>query len=135
MTRTARSLCLAPLLLILSSAATFGVCNLPQPRLVCAEYSQSDAVVITRLVKSQHVEPKNDQDYQLYTFQVETVLRGSIPKQFVLWDENSSARLTFDVLRGRKYLLFVNRWPDKEKHGGQQTAVDIPGQCRTVRRR
>jgi hypothetical protein len=31
----------------------------------------------------------------------------------VLWDENSSGRLTFDVLQGRKYLLFVDRWAEK----------------------
>src|SRR5580765_2846461 len=90
-----------------------GVCNRPQPRLVRAEYSQSDAVVIAHLVKSQHIDPKDDQDYHLYTFQVEKVLRGSIPSQIVLWDENSSGRLTFYVVRGRKYLLFVDRWAKK----------------------
>ena len=89
--------------------AAVGFCDKPQPRLVRAEYSQSDAVVIAHLVKSQHINPKDDQDYHLYTFQVEKILRGSIPNQFVIWDENSSARLTFAVLRGRKYLLFVDR--------------------------
>ena len=93
--------------------AAVGVCDRPQPRAVRAEYSQSDAVVIAQLVKSQHINPKDDQDYHLYTFQVERLFRGSIPSRFVLWDENSSGRLTFDVLRGRKYLLFVNRWATK----------------------
>jgi hypothetical protein len=93
--------------------AAVGVCSTPQPRLVRAEYSQSEAVVIAHLVKSQHINPKDDQDYRLYTFQVEKVLRGSIPSQFVLWEENSSGRLTFDVLRGREYLLFVDRWAEK----------------------
>jgi len=90
-----------------------GFCNSPQPRLVRAEYSQSEAVVIAHLVKSQHINPKDDQDYRLYTLQVEKILRGSAPSQFVLWDENSSGRLGFDVLRGRKYLLFVDRWTEK----------------------
>ena len=93
--------------------AAVGVCNSPQPRLVRAEYSQSEAVVIAHLVKSQHINPKDDQDYRLYTFQVEKILRGSVPSQFVLWDENSSGRLGFYVLRARKYLLFVDRWAEK----------------------
>jgi hypothetical protein len=93
--------------------AAVGLCDRPQPRLVRAEYSQSDAVLIAHLVKSQHIDPKDDQDYHLYTFQVEKLFRGNIPSEFVLWDENSSGRLTFDVLRGRKYLLFVNRWAKK----------------------
>jgi len=104
---------LPTLLLFAASEAALGVCNLPQPRLVRAEYSQSDAVVVAHLVKSQHIDPKDDQDYHLYTFQVEKMLRGSIPNQFVLWDENSSGRLTFDVLQGRKYLLFVEHWAEK----------------------
>jgi hypothetical protein len=81
--------------------------------LVRAEYSQSDAVVIAHLIKSQHIDPTYDQDYYLYTFQVEKTLRGSVPNQFVLWDENSSGRLAFDVLQGRKYLLFVKRWAEE----------------------
>jgi hypothetical protein len=93
--------------------AAVGVCSSPQPRLVRAEYWQSEAVVIAHLLKSQHINPKDDQDYRLYTFQVEKILRGSVPSHFVLWDENSSGRLTFDVLRGRKYLLFVDRWAEK----------------------
>src|SRR5208282_492812 len=44
------------------------------------------------------------------TFQVEKMLRGNIASQFVLWDENSSGRLGFEVLQGRKYLLFVKHW-------------------------
>jgi len=94
--------------------AAVGYCRSPQPRLVRAEYSQSEAVVIAHLVKSQHINPKDDQDYRLYTFQVEKILRGSIPSRFVLWDENSSGSLTFNVLRGRKYLLFVDRWAEKD---------------------
>jgi hypothetical protein len=81
--------------------------------LVRAEYSQSEAVVIAHLVRSRHITPKDDQDYRLYTFQAEKILRGSIPSQFVLWDENSSGRLSFDVLRGRKYLLFVDHWAER----------------------
>ncbi len=81
---------------------------MPQPRLVRAEYSQSDAVVIAHLVKSQHISPEDDQDYHLYTFQVDKKLRGSIPSEFVLWDENSSGRLTFNVSQGHRYLLFVD---------------------------
>jgi hypothetical protein len=113
MFRNARLLCLALLPLICTQA--LGLCGRPQPRLVRAEFSQSDAVVIATLVRIRHVEPKDIQDYHLYTFEVENTLRGKIPNQFVIWDENSSARLTFDLLRGRKYLLFVNRWHSPEK--------------------
>lgn len=95
------------------SKAAVAFCDMPQPRLVRAEYSQSDAVVTARLVKSQHVSPNDDQDYHLYTFKVEKLLHGSIPEEFVLWDENSSGRLTFDLLQGHKYLLFVNHWAQK----------------------
>lgn len=102
-------LALMTLPVLAAPKAAVGVCGRPQPRLVRAEYSQSDAVVIAHLVKSEHIDPKDDQDYYSYTFQVEKLFRGSIPSQFVLWDENSSGGLTFDVLRGRKYLLFVNR--------------------------
>jgi hypothetical protein len=104
---------LLPLFLLEFPEVAVGVCRSPQPRLVRAEYSQSDAVVIAHLVKSQHFNPKDTQDYRLYTFQVEKILRGSVPSQFVLWEENSSGRLSFDVLRGRKYLLFVDRWAQK----------------------
>jgi len=100
------------LLLLAASETALAVCDQPQPRLVRAEYSQSDAVVIAHLVRSRHIVPKDDEDYYLYTFQVERALRGSIPNQFVLWDENSSGRLTFDVLQGRKYLLFVTHWAE-----------------------
>lgn len=93
--------------------AAVGFCRTPQPRLLRAEYSQSNAVVIAHLVKSEHIYPKDEQDYRLYTFQVEKRLRGSVPSRFVLWDENSSGSLTFDVLRGRRYLLFVDRWAEK----------------------
>jgi len=106
------------LLLFATSETALAVCNLPQPRLVRAEYSQSDAVVIAHLVKSRHIVPKNDQDYYLYTFQVEKMLRGTVPDQFVLWDENSSGRLTFDVLKGSQYLLFLEHWSE----GSVQTA-------------
>ena len=107
--------CLSLIILLGLPPAAVGLCNVPQPRLVRAEYSQSDAVVIARLVKTRHIEPKRDPDYYLYTFEVEKTFRGSIPNKFVVWDENSSGRLTFDVLRGHEYLLFVNRWPEKEK--------------------
>jgi len=100
-----------PLLALPKTA--LAVCGRPQPRLVRAEYSQSAAVVIAHLVKSQYIDPKDDMDYHLYSFQVERVLRGSIPSQFVLWEENSSGRLGFHVVRGRKYLLFVDRWAEK----------------------
>ena len=56
--------------------AVFGFCDIPQPRLLRAEYSQSDAVVVAHLVKSQHINPKNVQDYHLYTFEVDQIFRG-----------------------------------------------------------
>lgn len=104
---------LITLSILAAPKAAFGFCDRPQPRLVRAEYFQSEAVVIAHLVKSRHVDPKDDQDYHLYTFQVEKLLRGHIPSQFVLWDDNTSGRLGFDVLPRRKYLLFVNHWASK----------------------
>ena len=115
MLKNARFHFLTLLLLVILTTAVSGVCGRPQPRLLRAEYSQSDAVVIATLLRSEHVEPKEEQDYHLYTFRVDKKVRGAIPVQFVLFDENSTGRLTFDLRRGHQFLLFVNRWQPREK--------------------
>jgi hypothetical protein len=98
---------IAVLALFAAGETLFAFCREPRPRLVRAEYSQSDAVVIAHLVKSRHIKPKDDQDYSHYTFEVDTTLRGIVPRRFDLQNSNDSSRLTFDILPDRKYLLFL----------------------------
>lgn len=95
------------------SQSLWALCQRPQPRLLRAEYAQSDAVVIAHLVRSQHIYPKNDDDYHLHTFEVEKILRGSIDPRFVLRDENNSGRVAFTIRRRQTYLLFVDRQTHK----------------------
>lgn len=89
----------------ISSQSAFGVCQVPQPRLLCAEYSNSQAVVIARLTDEKAV---GDGDGYRYSFETLKRFRGSIPNTFVLWEENSSGRATFDWKMGQKYLLFLS---------------------------
>jgi hypothetical protein len=105
---------IAVLALFIAGEPLFAFCSEPRPRLVRAEYSQSDAVVIAHLVKFRHIEPKYDDDYHLYTFELDTTLRGAIPKNFVLRVYNNSGRLAFDILPGRKYLLFLDSWSEED---------------------
>jgi hypothetical protein len=103
----------AVLAIFAAGETLFAFCCEPRPRLVRAEYSQSDAVVIAHLVKSRHIKPKDDQDYYHYTFEVDTTLRGAIPRSFDLRNYNDSSRLAFDILPDCKYLLFLESQLDE----------------------
>jgi len=94
--------------LLISSARA--VCNVPQPRLVCAEYFKEQAVVIAHLVRTRYVDPKKEDvmDYHIYTMQTERVLRGQINPSFRIYEENSSARAGFEWKEGERYLLFLS---------------------------
>jgi hypothetical protein len=87
----------------------WSVCLVPQPRLVCAEFFESRAVVIAKLTRGRHVEFKNsDTDGHLYYFATEQRLRGKIPTTFRVFDENSSGRATFEWKIGDSYVLFLD---------------------------
>lgn len=78
------------------------------PRLICAEYSNSDLVVIVRVLGIQHVTPEHQQDGHIYTLETDRVLRGTVGDTFDLYEENSSGRAPFVWKKGEKYLLFLN---------------------------
>jgi hypothetical protein len=85
------------------------VCQVPQPRVVCAEYSNSKAVVIATLRASRFARIDSDTDGHLYDFVLKTLLRGNPGSAFEVWEENSSGRATFDWKARDDYLLFLAR--------------------------
>jgi hypothetical protein len=95
------------LVLILTRVAG-AVCNVPQPRLLCAEYFKSQAVVIAKLIRVRHAIPKDEQDWFIYTLRTQRVFRGGTDSVFRVYEENSSARAGFDWRVGRPYLLFLD---------------------------
>ena len=83
------------------------VCGQPQPRLVCAEYFRSQAVVEAKLVRSRYIAPSNEMDGHIYEMKTERVLSGNPGNSFDIWEENSSGRAGFAWEPGHSYLLFL----------------------------
>jgi hypothetical protein len=83
------------------------VCPVPQPRIVCAEFSNSKAVLIATLWASRFVRIDGVTDGHLYSFAVKTVLRGDPGSSFAVWEENGSGRAAFEWKVGGDYLLFL----------------------------
>jgi hypothetical protein len=81
------------------------LCQVPQPRLVCAEYTNSQAVVIAKLMR---IREMGDGDGYFYSLATRNVLRGRTDPTFQVWEENSSGRATFDWKPGTDYLLFMS---------------------------
>ena len=104
--------CASAVLFLAATLDVAAVCSVPQPRLVCAEYFNSQAVVTATLVAKKHVVPKDKMDWFVYTLQTKTVLRGTTPASFPIYEENSSGRATFGWKVGTTYLLFL--WYSKE---------------------
>jgi hypothetical protein len=101
-----KALSLALLLCVLnSSAAAF--CFVPQPRLVCAEYFKTPVVVTARLMRIRHVEPRDEQDYYIYSMHIENEFRGGLSGDFRIDEGNDSARASFGWKAGQTYLLFL----------------------------
>jgi hypothetical protein len=84
------------------------LCEMPHPRLVCAEYFKSQAVVQAKLVSVKYVPERNGASSHLYRMQTLKVQRGEIGQSFDIYEENSSGRATFDWKPGRPYLLFLH---------------------------
>ena len=84
------------------------VCPVPQPRLACAEYANSQAVIIAKLTSIREVTHDNDIGGHLYSLAARSILRGRMDPAFQVWEENSSGRATFDWIRGVDYLLFLS---------------------------
>jgi hypothetical protein len=97
-------------LLTLVSGPAGARCNNPRPRLVCAEYFQSKAVVIAKL---DGVTPVKD-DYDdltgtYYSMTVEQSLRGQVARTFRVYEANDSGRAKFDWETGGSYVLFLRQ--------------------------
>jgi|SRR5690348_9782856 len=103
-----RLLCGGLALLIASPAMP--VCNVPQPRRVCAEYFASQIVVEADLIQIRALHDKDDpqgiSSYS-YTLSINQVIRGKIKGSIHVYESNDSGRATFEWAAGRKYLLFL----------------------------
>ena len=98
---------------ILSTAA-WSVCEEPRPRLVCAEYFKSQAVVTAKLLHIKHVAGKEVDGY-LYEMETDKAFRGDLGLTFSIYEENSSGRSTFDWKPGRPYLLFLQSYSNRDR--------------------
>ena len=98
----------APVLAALLVQSASAVCPVPQPRIVCAEYANSKAVVIATLRATRHIALERlDTDGYLYSLAVKTLLRGDVGSTFQVWEENASGRAAFNWKVGTDYLLFL----------------------------
>ncbi|SRR6266568_2502573 len=102
-----RKTLLIGLLSLFLNPAAFAYCK-PLPRLICAEYSNSGAVVTATLLKKEHFSPPDKQDWFIYTLETTKVLKGNIDKKFRVYEENSSGRAPFIWKKGESYPLFLN---------------------------
>jgi hypothetical protein len=92
------------------ASPTMGICDVPQPRLVCAEYFASKVVVEASLEKVKSIHDKGDpQGVAAYEYSLHgnQVIRGHIEPIFMVHEGNDSGRATFDWKTGREYLLFL----------------------------
>lgn len=80
--------------------------------MVCAEYFRSQTVVVATLTRTSYRAPQNDEDYYLYTFSRQRLLRGEVPATFDIWEGNDSGRATFGWRVGQSYVLFMNFLPN-----------------------
>jgi hypothetical protein len=93
-------------------------CQVPQPRLVCNEYFETQLVVEATLLKTValadiHDNPSGNYpvpdfpDAYMYTLRVNRILRGKVAGNIRILEGNDSGRATFDWVPGKSYLLFL----------------------------
>lgn len=95
---------------LLVAGPAMAVCNVPSPRLVCAEYFASKVVVEATLVKVKSVHTNDDPKGVLahvYTLRADRLIRGHVSEVFQVYEGNDSGRATFDWVTRRKYILFL----------------------------
>ena len=93
---------------MLVSCPLAAVCLQPLPRLVCAEYFQSNAVVIANLAGLTQVKDSyGDVTGTYYSMTVERTLHGEVPRLFRIYEANDSGRADFIWDIGESYLLFL----------------------------
>ena len=98
-------------------------CQMPRPRLVCAEYFHSKAVVIAKLAGVTPV--KNAYDDVIgtyYSMTVEQPFRGQVARLFRIYESVESGRAKFDWKTGDSYLLFL-----REESPNGTWAIDVCG--------
>jgi hypothetical protein len=74
-------------------------------------------VVEATVLHSRIIRDKDDPEgiaAHVYELHADRTLRGQIGKTIQVYDENTTARATFDWKIGRKYLLFLSRMPNEE---------------------
>ncbi len=96
------------MIMLACSVSVPAVCRQPQPRLVCAEYFQEQAVVIAKLVRIEDVGDKEAIVGHFYTLSLEKTFRGTIDRTFRIWEELTSGRAGFDWVQDKSYLLFLS---------------------------
>lgn len=103
--------------------------------MVCAEYSQSKAVVIAKLISTTS-DSKDYPSYFIYKFAVMRRLRGQAPQTFDLYEGNDSGRARFEWRLNEQYLLFLIQ-PDPSTHqwtiDGCDNSAPMPDAGATLR--
>lgn len=90
------------------SSQLSAVCLQPLPRLVCAEYFRSKAVVVAHLAGLTRVKDSyGDVTGTYYSMTVERTLHGEVPRLFRIYEANDSGRADFIWDIGESYLLFL----------------------------
>ena len=85
-------------------------CNNPRPRLICAEYFQSRAVVIAKLDGVTPVKDDfNDLTGTYYSMTVEQTLRGQVARTFRIYQANGPGDAKLDWKTGGSFLLFLRQ--------------------------
>src|SRR5271169_5584752 len=96
------------LVLVLFASQANAYCKMPQPRLVCAEYFHSKAVVIAKLAGITPFKDSNDDVVgTYYSMTVEQTFRGKVPRLFRVYASNQSGPASFGWKTGDSYLLFL----------------------------
>ena len=91
-------------------ACVYSLCQAPGPRLVCAEYFRSKAVVKAELIRKRAIVDKDGTvSANIYYMRTDEVLRGSIDPDFEIYEGNDSGRAGFYWKTGHSYLLFLFR--------------------------
>lgn len=98
------------ILALLFARPAMGLCDVPNPRLICAEYFASRVVVEATLVKITPIKDKAEPEFSeafVYSLRADSVLRGQIDGVFRVYEGNDSGRASFGWKVGEKYLLFL----------------------------
>src|SRR5262249_45044028 len=98
------------ILLLFCTPSAKGMCQVPQPRLVCAEYFASKVVVEATLTRIKTIREESDPEGAIaheYRLETKQKFRGHIGPVFKVYESNDSGRAGFDWKTGQEYLLFL----------------------------